>query len=147
MTPAQITEPRRGRPAAAAQEAETPLGRVLHWIEARLLDAAQALGMFDTCHERERLHDAERDRVLLDALRRGDAGESWIEVRAHLLEAVRIDALADAEDAAQVRHVQRVRHSHRRIGAWVERSCVAARGRAARRATVAVQGMLPEGVE
>jgi hypothetical protein len=145
---AQIAEPRRGRPTYGDQEAETPLGRVLHWIEARLLDGAQALGMFDSCHERERLHDAARDRVLLDALRRGDAGESWIEVRAHLLEAVRIDGLADAEDAAQAAHIHSVRRCHRRIGAWVEKSCVKvrARGRAARRPTTAAQATL-EGIE
>lgn len=130
VTTHRTTPGRTGRPTADDLESRHPLGRWLHRQERRLLDAVHALGMFDSCHEIERLHDAERDRVLLEAIRLGDAGRPWIEVRAHLLEAVRIDALADACDANGVGHVRGgARRAIREIGGGLERLAVALRGK------------------
>lgn len=125
---AQYRIPRQTRPSRDDLESRTPTGRALHWIESRLLDGAHAIGLFTACHEIERLHDATRDRILLDAIALGDRGAPWIEVRASLLEAVRIDALADEADREGSQHVYRdVRRAFQRIGAMVEKSFAAIR--------------------
>lgn len=119
---------RTGRPSNAEREASNPTAQALLWLETRLLDGAHAIGLFTTCHQTERLHDGTRDRILLDAIALGDSGAAWIEVRAGLMEAVRIDQLADAADAEGAQHVNvGIRRVHQRIGAFVERSIKALR--------------------
>lgn len=120
--------PRIGRPSVDEIETRTPTGRALHWLEARLLDLAHTVGLFEAIHEREVLLDATCDDLRERAIALLNCPCS-LEARVLLLEQRDRDALRDAADRQGARHISiTLRRVVQRIGGFIERSCVALRG-------------------
>ena len=121
--------PRRsGRPTYEDRETTTAVGRSAHWLESRCLDLAAWFGRFYRAHDRETLFDRDCDDRVTRAIAALDTGNG-LEARALLLEYHERDALRDAEHARQRQQIEQGAHPVlRRIGAALERSCVALRG-------------------
>jgi hypothetical protein len=137
MTPAQIAEPRRGRPAAAETRLEQIEGEsyeINHLGRVRYGHARQRRISYDLIHDRE---------LRAGRLAARACPSCRLTVDPLLARAEQADALEDAAAEAGDAVVALMLEVGRRIAGWIEaRTTGRGRGRAARRATVAMQGTL-----
>jgi hypothetical protein len=153
----QHPEPRRGRPTELDREARTLAGRVGEMAEGHAYDISAHCVYARGNDERYWHHDARLDALnednktiaakLIAHPDEAVQAAGWL-LLANCREYDRVDALEDSEHAQHHGHSEQSHVHARAIAGGVELLLSGrARGRAARRATVAVQGTLPEGVE
>jgi hypothetical protein len=154
---AQITQPRRGRPTELDREARTLAGQVAMIADGRFAGVSTHCMYGDHNHAMRRRHDARTDAAALAMAKIGrqmthhksEQVQAWgWAILTQYREYVTADALEDAEAEAAAGHNTRA-HDEARIGSGEIEALVStrARGRAARHATVAVQGTLEMGAD